>query len=245
MRSPRGTVDPAAPACIPASQRVGLHLYDTLPDTMRDLEKAAVAAKYRLRTDYGYDPKFAIARIIEQAGLVLDLTDPARSREPLRQTHVITEGKGETPPPGTIIARVERWNWRVEIAYLISSEYTTHGSRIADRFAVILHEDPESEVPPTRNLTYGFWGTWKATNALDKIPAEDGWEAMFELYAEPGTQTEHNNGLRDLLDSRAGRHYVDTLSDVSDKGMEAMQAQMAEMGRPDKWYNGEYGTPVR
>ena len=139
---------------------------------------------------------------------------------------------------------MDRWNWRVEVAYLISSEYTGYGTRVADRVAVILHEDPKSVVPPTRNMTYGFWGTWSQSHAFEKVPPEDGWEAMFELYGEPGAQTDHNNGLRDLLDSRAGRHYVDTLSEVSDTRIQGIRAQMAELGRPDKMYTGKYGTPV-
>ena len=244
----------AAPPCNRATERIGCHLYNvgTTRDELRKTLQGRAQALYldtttaaEERTEQQQseaDHRLANARTLASAAL--DIVDADREDEPCRVQYIFTESEGPEPVPGQTLIRVPEWNWHVEVIDVLDRTIGRNGLRIAEILEVALHESDSSLVPPPRELSFGFWGTWTNSNNLKKVPPKAGWKAMFELFGEPGVRSTHNEGLRDLLDSLASRHWVDRLSFHKVENVSEFRMVATKLGRPDRWYNGEYGTPV-
>ena len=243
-----------APPCNPATQRIGRHLY-SIGTTRESLERSvrdrAEAIQQGAETDAKVDPEhaahFAEHRLANAQGLAtaaLDIVDRSREAEPCRVNYIFTESEGPEPVPGQTLFRVPEWDWHVEVAQVLERKKGRDGSRVAEILEVVLHESEKSPVPPPHQLTFGFWGTWTSTSDLGMVPAAAAWMTMFELFGEPGKRSAHNDGLRDLLDARPSRHWVDRLSFHRIHRIEDFRTAATKLGRPDRWYTGEYGTPL-
>ena len=162
----------------------------------------------------------------------------------MRGKHIFTDSSGPEPTPGQTLFAVPEWQWKVEVAQILERIKGPGGSRMAEILEVTFHESDESPIPPPRALSFGFWGTWTRTTDLQRIPPTAAWTTMFELFGEPGKRSTHNDGLRDLLDSRGSRHWVGRLSFHRIETIEDFRAVARKLGRPDRRYTGEYGTPL-
>ena len=234
-----------APPCEPNSKRIGAHLYNDIPDARAQLQECLTKNGGKITELWTTNWEYARELIIQMGSIHLDLTEPTRANELCRASYIATRSDGPTPPIGTILYDVPRWPWRIEAGHVLYPVTNNRKERIADRMVVLLHESPDAPFPTTHNPSWGFWGTWRTSEELAVIPPEDAWEAMFALYGDDDPHGRHNRGLRDLLDSRPARHYVDRLSHrPAICSLAEARSRMKTLGRPDKWYTGEYGTPI-
>ena len=235
----------AAPPCNPSTQRIGRHRYDigTTRESLEQRVRGSSESVLRAVEDEDFR-EYRLSKAQWLATAALDIVDRSRESEPIRGKHIFTESNGPEPAPGQTLFAVPEWQWKVEVAQILERIKGRGGSRMAEILEVTFHESDESPIPPPRALTFGFWGTWTSTSELQTIPPAAAWTTMFELFGEPGKRSTHNDGLRDLLDSRPSRHWVDRLSFHRIETIEDFRAVASKLGRPDRWYTGQYGTPL-
>ena len=79
---------------------------------------------------------------------------------------------------------------------------------------------------PTRNPEWGFWGTTDRAG----YRADRGWDIASTMVAKAtGGSPE---GVRDLLDSRHGRHFADDVASAASSGM---PVELATENAIEKW----------
>ena len=220
-----------APPCNPSTQRIGRHRYDigTTRENLEQRVRTSSEGILRAVENEGLS-EYRLSTAQELASAALDIVDRSRESEPMRGKHIFTDSSGPEPTPGQTLFAVPEWQWKVEVAQILERIKGPGGSRMAEILEVTFHESDESPIPPPRALSFGFWGTWTRTTDLQRIPPTAAWTTMFELFGEPGKRSTHNDGLRDLLDSRGSRHWVGRLSFHRIETIEDFRAGSKETG---------------
>ena len=100
---------------------------------------------------------------------------------------------------------------------------------------------------PTRNTEWGYFGTIARIETSPAIEPTEAWTIAVRRIAE--TTEASPEGVRDVLDSRYGRHFADDVAGKLSKGMgleEAIEVAVARwMGwRIDRRTYREEGIPA-
>ena len=103
----------------------------------------------------------------------------------------------------------------------------------ADVYAVVIETGASTETTP-RNITFGFWETWKHNNRA--IPQPAAWTAVFRVHGSGGTWPEEDRKLAAVLDTATGRHYADTVAQHQPENEDQLDAALRDAGDPrDLW----------
>ena len=103
----------------------------------------------------------------------------------------------------------------------------------ADVYARIV-QSYTAPVPTPRNITFGFWGTWKHNNS--RITQPTAWDAVFRVHGSGRTWPEEDHHLATVLDSATGRHYADQVAGHHPKNDDELDQALRDAGDPrDLW----------
>ena len=103
----------------------------------------------------------------------------------------------------------------------------------ADVYARIV-QSYTAPVPTPRNITFGFWGTWKHNNSRMTQPTA--WDAVFRVHGSGRTWPDEDHHLAAVLDSATGRHYADQVAGHHPKNDDELDQALRDAGDPrDLW----------
>ena len=217
----------------PVTIRIGQRLYTagTIPQALK--AAAALTGRRVHEATASGRSDLAARYAAEGASVALDATEPERRALPLRIEILWTPDEpGQRPPKrGRVIADHEPWRWEAVVAGTIEEHHDANKQCYAARLTVELHEGAGSPLPPPRNISWGFWGTWPDTT--DEAHARTtAWAAVFEEYGNADPDSEPNQILRSVLDMPTGRKYADQVQLRMTVHEENLQEAIRSAGNP-------------